>query len=187
MKRMVLLLVGVMVLSGLILAGTYSGLLPRIEENRRRALNASLTSLFGTAATLSFGLVPSEDALVYEGRLPDGQLRGYAVQVEAQGYGGAMTLLVGLSADLTTTEGIEVVEQLETPGLGGRISEDAFRSQFKGLDPRVEILYVKNVEPAIDRNEIQAISGATITSRAVVRAINAQVPRAIDNLEGQAQ
>ena len=109
------------------------------------------------------------------------------MRVETQGYGGTITLLVGLSEDLETIIGIEVVEHVETPGLGGEITTGEFQRQFAGLDADEPVSYVKNVEPDPDANEIQAISGATITSRAITSGINRTLDEAIDVIERQAQ
>ena len=173
MRKMIIMLTAVMVLSGLVLAATYSGLSSRIEANRAAALSRSLSAIFEDAAG--------------EGTELDFEDLGHAVRVETQGYGGTITLLAGLSSDLETIIGIEVVEQVETPGLGGNITESEFKRQFAGLDADEPVTYVKNIEPDKDANEIQAISGATITSRAVTSGINATLDEAIDVIERQAQ
>jgi electron transport complex protein RnfG len=64
-----------------------------------------------------------------------------------------------------------VLEQLETPGLGAEIDGEKFVSQFRGLATRPPISYVKGKAPEKD-NEVQAITGATISSKAVVDIIN---------------
>ena len=186
MQRMIIVMTGVLVLSGLVLAASYSGLSPRIEENRVAALNASLASIFTPsdgaspeAAGLTFSQLDTDRSVVYSGER-DGRLVGYAVRLQAQGYGGAITLLVGLSPYLESVSGLQVVEQVETPGLGGRITEAAFRRQFERLRADRPISFVKNIEPDPGANEIQAISGATITSRAVVVGINEQLASALD-------
>lgn len=94
---------------------------------------------------------------------------------------------MGLSPDLDTIQGIEIVEQIETPGLGGNITNESFKEQFEGLSTEEQISYVKNIEPDKQQNEIQAISGATITSRAIVSGINQTLDDAIDIIERQAQ
>jgi Na+-translocating ferredoxin:NAD+ oxidoreductase subunit G len=183
MRKMIIVLTGVMVLSGLVLAATSAGLSPRIEANRVAALNASLAAIFAgdgvDTGSLEFAEVESGGPTIYRGTSAADELLGYAVRVRTQGYGGTITLLVGLSADLQSIRGIEVVEQIETPGLGGNITTESFQEQFAGLDAQEQISYVKNVEPDPAENEIQAISGATITSKAVVSGINATLDQAI--------
>jgi len=190
MRKMIIVLTAVMVLSGLALAMTYSGLSPRIEANRAAALSRSLEAVFadavGEGAQLEFEELDADGPTVYRAT-GAGSILGYAVRVETQGYGGTITLLVGLSEDLETIIGIEVVEHVETPGLGGEITTGEFQRQFAGLDADEPVSYVKNVEPDPDANEIQAISGATITSRAVTSGINRTLDEAIDVIERQAQ
>lgn len=199
MRKMLIVLTAVMVLSGLVLAGTFTSLDPRIEANRIAALNASLAAIFGaeTGAAddegtgLSFDEVTdpaTPDApTIYRGRTADGELLGYAVRLQTQGYGGTITMLVGLNPELSTIEGIEIVEQIETPGLGGNITTDAFKEQFAELSAQEQIMLVKNIEPDKAENEVQALSGATITSRAVVGGVNETLDRAIEIIERQAQ
>ncbi|MFW6291346.1 MAG: FMN-binding protein [Spirochaetota bacterium] len=191
MRRMIVVLTAVMILSGLVLAATYSGLSTRIEANRAAALSRSLASIFagvaGEGAELAFEELDVDGPTVYRASTTDGSLLGYAVRVETQGYGGTITLLAGLSEDLETIIGIEIAEQVETPGLGGNITESEFKRQFAGLDAEEPVTYVKNIEPNKDANEIQAISGATITSRAITSGINRTLGEAIDAIERQAQ
>lgn len=198
MRQMLIVLTVVMVLSGLVLAGTFTSLDPRIEANRIAALNASLAAIFQSdsgADTGGDGLTFDEitdpaaaDApTIYRGRTADGELLGYAVRLQTQGYGGMITMLVGLDPELTTIEGIEIVEQIETPGLGGNITTDAFKEQFAELSAAEQITLVKNVEPSKAENEVQALSGATITSLAVVGGVNETLDRAIEIIERQAQ
>ncbi len=89
----------------------------------------------------------------------DGGVVGYAVNVITQeGYGGAIEMIVGFDPDFRMT-GLEFISMSETPGLGTRAKEDSFLSQFLG-------------EEAKEFEEIDAITGATITSKAVNGAIN---------------
>lgn len=90
----------------------------------------------------------------------------YAVQVEPAGFNGKVTVMVGISSGKVT--GISVISHTETPGLGAVAAADsakgdAFRSQFAGGD---EFTVGGNVD---------AISGATITSKAVTTGVNAAV------------
>ena len=95
--------------------------------------------------------------------------KGYAVQVEPVGFNGAVTLMVGVDPEGKLL-GISVISQTETAGLGAVVAADnqagkMFRDQFTGLSG----------ELAVDKDggEIDAITGATITSRAVTKGINA--------------
>ena len=82
-----------------------------------------------------------------------------------KGYGGTIRLLVGVNA-AGTVQGLAVLEQKETPGLGAKIKDDGFRGQFKGLriiDTRWKVRK--------DGGDVDEITAATISSRAVVEAV----------------
>ncbi|TVR05325.1 MAG: FMN-binding protein [Spirochaetaceae bacterium] len=180
MKKMLIVLTLVMALSGLVLAGTFAALTERIEINRERALQASLAALFAGADEPSFDQLDVADPTIYRGTDGAGDLLGYAVRVVASGYNGPISMLVGLTPELDEIVGLQVVENIETPGLGGRITEAGFRSQFAGLDPTRALRSVRNIEPDPSANQVQAISSATITTEAVVAGINQKTPDAIE-------
>ncbi|MCI5971236.1 MAG: RnfABCDGE type electron transport complex subunit G [Oscillospiraceae bacterium] len=107
---------------------------------------------------------------VFEGRDGDKKV-GYCVSVTPSGYGGEMEIMVGVDDDLKIA-GIEIVSSSETAGLGKNASKESFKSQFVGLTK--EITVNKNA-PDKNNNEIQALSGATITSNAVSSGANAAI------------
>ena len=81
------------------------------------------------------------------------------------GFSGRIELIVGFLLDGTIT-GYTVIEQKETPGLGTKVTESKFSNQFKGMNPRSHGFKVKQ-----DGGEIDAVTSATISSRAVIDAI----------------
>ncbi len=90
---------------------------------------------------------------------------GYAVQVETAGFGGTITMMVGVSTDAKVL-GVEIVSHSETPGLGARAESDSgFRGSFAGLEGVIEV--------SKDGGEADTLTGATITSRAVAEGVNA--------------
>ena len=95
------------------------------------------------------------------------------------GYQANIKLMVGLQTDLTKLKGMKVLEQLETPGLGNFIGDDFFQDQFRGLEFRPKIEYIKNRKPE-KPNQIQALTGATISSKAVAKNINNVIMDVID-------
>lgn len=96
----------------------------------------------------------------------------YAVPINGPGLWGSISGYIGLNKDFTKIIGIEFVTQSETPGLGGRISEDSYKNQFRSID----ISEVTNNNYIISspqpENNVDAIAGATQTSVAVVKLIN---------------
>lgn len=119
------------------------------------------------------------DAL-YEGTA-GGQTAGYVASVVcSEGYGGDITVMVGVNADLTVNQ-VTITEMSETPGLGAKASEPSFIDQYQGLSYQIEV--DKNGSAAGAEQKVSAISGATITSRAVTKAVNAAL-EAAEQAEG---
>ncbi len=104
--------------------------------------------------------------VTYFKAMADDALVGYAIRSTVSGFGGPLTLLVGITADgkvYNTT----VLSHSETPGLGAKCTSDQkFMAQWKGLDPSVATLSVKK-----DGGSIDAITASTITSRAYTQAV----------------
>ncbi len=100
----------------------------------------------------------------------DGQLLGYVVNVtDPSSYGGNVTLSLGVQLD-GTVNGYSITDISDTPGLGMKSTEEDFSSQY--ADKQVAFFTVTKTG-ATSEDEIDAISGATITSNAVTRAVNA--------------
>ncbi len=89
------------------------------------------------------------------------------LQLDAQGYSSVIKLLVGVDG-ANTILGIDVLSQTETPGLGANVEKEGFLSQFTGR----KLSEVKLVQ---DEGQIDAITGATITSRAVIESISSSM------------
>lgn len=100
-----------------------------------------------------------------------GTLSGYSLPWEGNGFQGKVRLMIGVNPDLATITSIEVLEQVETPGLGTKITEDPFRGQFNGLKAVPQVDWVKGAPPTKE-NEVQTITGATISSKAIVAIVN---------------
>lgn len=98
-------------------------------------------------------------------------VQGYAIVAAGVGWE-RLKILVGLSADLSQITGLEIVESRETPGLGERISTDDFREQFEKSTAEPLTLVKGNTNAD---NQIQALTGATISSAAVTGMVNTAV------------
>lgn len=107
---------------------------------------------------------------------------GYCVQVSSQGYGGAIEMLVGIDT-LHRVQSVTIVSMSETAGLGAKAQEEGFLEQYAGKSSKTPISVIKSGQP--DVNEIVAISGATVTSRAVTNGVNAALA-AVMTIEGEA-
>ncbi len=88
---------------------------------------------------------------------------GYSFETMGSGYGGNIEILVGLK-DLETINGISIINHMETPGLGAKIVESDFTEQFKDVA-------IEDIDLRTNDGQIDAITGATISSTAVVKAI----------------
>ena len=181
--------------SGLALVGIFMATRPRIERNRAEALKGAIFQVLeGTRARTAFvvrggALVPFEDpqgrlpreAAIYAGYDEADRLVGWAIPGEGPGFQDTIKLIYGYDPIRRRVVGMQVLESRETPGLGDRILKDeAFLAGFRDLaiSPRVVLVKRGGTRP----NEVDAISGATISSVAVVRIINQANERWIDRL-----
>ena len=101
----------------------------------------------------------------------NGEIEAYAFPIGGAGLWGSIEGYAGLSADYSKLIGIEFTAHSETPGLGGRIDEEWFKEQFRGInleDAQDEYLVYT---PAAGGN-IDAITGATLTSQSVREFVN---------------
>lgn len=98
-----------------------------------------------------------------------GEVAGWVVKAAGQGYSGRIELLLGLNPRGDTITGLFVLEQTETPGLGNKITFPVWLSQFTGRKITSPLVVVKGA--STEAGGIDAITGATISSKAVVRII----------------
>ncbi len=108
----------------------------------------------------------------------DENLIGVIIPVSAAGYGGKIKMLVGLDLDGTVSN-FQILEQNETPGLGAKILEPVFLGQFKGKN-KDELGLIKD-EPS--QGKIEAVTSATISSRAVTKGFKEAVIFFEENLK----
>lgn len=102
----------------------------------------------------------------------DGKDAGYVVTCSGKGYGGAVTVALGIDQE-GVIKGIQVTDcSNETPGLGQNASGKDWNGQYIGMNTSQDINVVKDGTGSADAGKINAISGATITSSAVTRAVN---------------
>lgn len=116
---------------------------------------------------------------VFKGISGDSDI-GYTIKTIPSGYGGEVEVMVGISIDGEIT-GVNIGNHNETPGLGAKASDDDFKGQYTGKNADEEISVIKSGTPA--ENEIAAISGATITSKAVTRGVNEAIKYFNENLK----
>lgn len=108
---------------------------------------------------------------VQEALNAEGQIVGWCVSVSAKGYGGIVNFVVGITKD-GAVKAINILSHSETPGLGAKSTQPEFYTQFNDKE-KLPLKVVKGAANAPD--EIAAISGATVTSRAVTNGVNEAV------------
>lgn len=180
--KMFLNLVVIGALSGVILSGVFGVADPMIKANKEKELKESIFVVLPGAKDFKVleKTVGLEKLVVYKGIDENGAPVGIAFKADGGGFQGNIGLMVGLETDFLKLKAIEVLEQLETPGLGDKIRAPQFKDQFKGLEVKPKVEYIKYRKP--DKpNTIQAITGATISSEAVVKNINKAVEKVVAN------
>ena len=180
--------------SGLILVTVFMATQPLILRNQAEALEAAIYRVLPGATTRKAFVLEGEELVPVEGdgnALPlqdavfgayndDGELVGYGIPSEGAGFQDTIKLIYGYDPSKENIVGMEVLESKETPGLGDKIIKDQdFLDNFKALSIKPEVIAVK---PGAEKqpNEVDTISGATISSKAVVKIINEGNSRWVD-------
>jgi electron transport complex protein RnfG len=181
--RLIATLAVVAFFSGFVLAGVYQVTKPMIDENKAQRLRQGVfrvvpgSSLLQKLVLREGELVPvAEDEIAIGPTIHaayDEQQRfvGWAISGDTPGFQDTVAVLYGYDPKRRLVTGMYVLESRETPGLGDKIFKDEeFVANFEALAVEPEILLVKDGRDA--DNEVDAITGATISSRAVVKIIN---------------
>lgn len=188
---LVLFLVGLIVTA--LLAWVYGITKPIIAQRQAADLQVSLSRVLPAAT--AFDAVKTAEMLAGEGitvpatvtgvypATADNVSAGYAVAVSPKGYGGAISMLVGVGSDGTVT-GVTILTMNETPGLGTNAANPDFIGQFAGLGAGDAPAVVKTQTGR--KGDIQALTGATVTSRAVTRGVDEAlaIARMLQEMEG---
>ncbi|MCP5093027.1 MAG: FMN-binding protein [Gammaproteobacteria bacterium] len=181
--RLILTLAIAGLVSGIAIIGIYESTLPTITANKARELREAVFKVLPGVSQMqqlifrNGELVASEDMqkgeqAVYGGYDAQGDFVGYAIPGAGPGFQDTIGLLYGYAPKQQLVLGMEVLESRETPGLGDKIyKDDDFVGSFSALSIVPEIVAVKKGKRT-QANEIDAITGATISSKAVVRIIN---------------
>lgn len=137
------------------------------EEQRIQVLNEakSFKKIDGWQDKDASGLI-REAYAAYDGEV----LIGYVFSASPKGYAGEMKVTVGVNSEKKIS-GVRIGDNKETPGLGSKASGEDFTGQYSGKDSQIAFKVVKHAPE--DDNDIQAISGATISSKAVTSAVQA--------------
>lgn len=184
--RLVTTLVVFGAISGAALVGAFLNTQPRILRNQYDAMRAAVFRVLPGAKTVTVlvvrdgtlvpyegpeGVLPSEPT-TFAGADAEGSFVGYAIPGEGPGFMDTIKILYGFDPSRRSIIGMEVLDSRETPGLGDKIAFDPkFLENFHALAVDPEIVAVKRGKKARE-NEVDCITGATISSEAVVRILN---------------
>lgn len=134
------------------------------EAVRKSAENATKKMQKLLSGTEEFKAIPNHEK--WYGAYKDGKLIAYIVPSETKGYGGVLKLITAITPEGKVMN-FSIKETRETPGLGDKAELPPFRDQFKGK----ELANLKVTKNPSNKEEILAITGATITSRAVTECV----------------
>jgi Na+-translocating ferredoxin:NAD+ oxidoreductase subunit G len=115
----------------------------------------------------------SKSYMVYDAFDNTGKVIGHVVKASGQGYADKIELLLGFDSQAEKITGIFILNQKETPGLGNKIVEEKWNGQYKGKSSVTPLVVIKGKSK--NDNEIDAVSGATISSRSVTDIINSTI------------
>lgn len=165
---------------GLLIAITDAALSPRIERNKADKLNRLTVALLpdakhfkqmGDDIEIKLSRGRKEKVKVYKAVSEAGECVGWSFNAAGQGFADKIELVVAVDKDFQKIAGFDVLACNETPGFGDRIKTSYYRNQFAGASAG-ELKLVKIGDPKKVDSEIVAITGATVSSEAVVQIIN---------------
>jgi len=177
---------------GLLLAATNYALEPTIRQNRINKLNRLAKGLLADAkhfieveekVEIRGSRGKAEEVAVYKAVNEDGECVGWNFTVSGSGFMDRIDLVVAVDASFAKFKGYDVLMSNETPNIGDKIKHDYYRDQFKGAPiGELKVLTTGDAGKKGD-SEIIAISGATISSEAVVAILNDTVGRIKEQLQ----
>lgn len=176
--RMVVVLTSIGLLSASFLAAV--GLLTkeRIALNKQREIDEAIILVVpGTHSSQK--LYEDKDLSVYGGKDEEGALIGFAVHASGVGFQDKITFMLGTNISLTRIRSLTILDQKETPGLGAKITDrESFLMYWENKDSSSTISLRKPAVSSPDElspTEINSITGATISSEAVLNAVNSSL------------
>ncbi len=197
---------GVAALSGLLIVLVVEWTAPIIEQNRKEAIARAIFQVVpGAVSNLPYMLTDtltqddgrsSEGERIYAAYGEDNQLKGIALATEGQGYQDVIQILYGYNPACQCITGMKVLKHSETPGLGDLILKDPpFLANFEALDVRLDATGehianpVQTVKHGSKQNpwEIDAISGATVSSVAIGKMIRLHTEKILPKLHPLAE
>jgi len=199
-RKMITVMGGIGLIAGILIVFTYQTTLPFVKANKQRMLENAIFEVVPGAATKKVFIVNDANEVMpltgedekafklYACYSESGQLTGVAVEARGQGFQDVIHVIYGFSPEKQAIVGMKVLESLETPGLGDKIGKDPkFLANFTALDVRLNpeksaILHPLELVKSGQKTEkwqIDAITGATISSTAVARMLKSSTEKNI--------
>ena len=157
------------VVAAFLLALTNDVTAPKIEEVNAENEAKSRQIVFGEAASFGEEFTSDSGVKLVPALDKDGATIGYVAVTVEKGYGGDISVMTGVTLEGKVT-GVNILSMSETAGLGANASKESFLTQFVG-----KVFGISVTKNAPAENEIKALTGATITSNAVTKAVNAAI------------
>lgn len=158
-KNYIMVLFIICFMAGLLVSFVYAVTHNRIEERKKQELNNALQQVFSQTKRIEES--QKEDFLYYQAFDEEDNLLGYIFITEVEGYSSTIRAVVGAEPTGKIKE-VRILEQNETPGIGSKITEEDFLNRFKGKT------YL---------DQIDTITGATISSSSLIKAIREDLKR----------
>lgn len=147
----------------------------KIEALAEKTQNEAMAKLINADEFNAKTAVLDDSEIEYNVAVKGGETVGLIFVTEENGYGGSVSVMTAVNTD-GTVAAVEILDASnETPGLGQNVTKESFYNQFSGLNG--DIVAAKGGTANTDNNEINAVTGASISSRAVTNAVNT----ALDN------
>jgi electron transport complex protein RnfG len=176
--------------SGLVLVLAYTWTLPRVQAHEAGEIRAAIEEVLASPTrsdTLYLengaltatrparaGEAESKIERVFRGYDASGRTLGYAFEAKGPGFLETIRLMIGYDLQRHALLGMKILDSKETPGIADGIMRPAFSEQFRGAN--VPVVGVK-ASPATSQGTVVMVTGATISSRAIIKAINTAVVR----------
>lgn len=167
--RMVLVLIIISMFSGGVLALSYGITNPIILEQEKQAQERAVLRVIPGAVNIE--MIEKEGISFFIGKDDQGEKKGIAFKAQGIGFDGPIDIMVGYNPKEGKLLGIDILSMTETPGLGSRVAEEAFKNQFLG----------KSVEDSFTvKEDVEIVTGATISSRGVAEGIKSTLNQVLE-------
>lgn len=188
--KLVAMMTGAGAIAGWLIVTAYQATLPRIERHKAEVMRAAVQEVLRGPTTfdtlylsdgtltrvLPGGTNPRALEKIYLGRDAAGRAMGFAISATESGFQEPITVMFGYDAATRQVIAMRVIANKETPGLGDKIEKDStFVKEFEGA--RVPLAGIKRGAASAGASDVEMITGATISSRAVIGIINNAIAR----------